>query len=187
MLMAKAHLPGRYLSGFSPQQHFFTPAVNSTYYYYYNSKFFTPAQADFLSLEFEWKHSSLSLQDFSQYSSRSKQCCSWDGVNPIFISSNALTKFLWLVPRVKLKWVWTSASCNIRFLSCLPKFKYLSLFFFVAFEYHHFVRRDGKLYYSTVFFFVFFFFHLLIITMPGLLAGTRWFVFFSKSQKNSRE
>ena len=41
-------------------------------------EFFPPALADCLPLEFEWQHVSSSLQDSSQYSGRSQQCCSVD-------------------------------------------------------------------------------------------------------------
>ena len=43
-------------------------------------KLFTPASANDLPLEFEWQQVSSSLQDSSQYSSRSEQCCHLDGL-----------------------------------------------------------------------------------------------------------
>ena len=48
----------------------------------YSLEFFTSALADGLSLEFEWQQVSSSLQDFSQYSGLSQQCCSLDGLQP---------------------------------------------------------------------------------------------------------
>ena len=45
-------------------------------------EFFTSVLADSLSLEFEWLHVSSSLQDSSQYSGRSQQCCNLDGLYP---------------------------------------------------------------------------------------------------------
>ena len=42
---------------------------------------FTSTLADGLSQEFEWQQVYLSLQDTSQYSSRSQQCCSLDGLH----------------------------------------------------------------------------------------------------------
>ena len=44
-------------------------------------EFFTPALADGFSLEFEWQQVSSSLQDSSQYPSRSQQCCSLDALH----------------------------------------------------------------------------------------------------------
>ena len=43
--------------------------------------FFTPVLTDGFSLEFEWQQVSSSLQDSSQYSGRSQQCCSLDGLH----------------------------------------------------------------------------------------------------------
>ena len=42
--------------------------------------FFTSVLADGFSLEFEWQQVSSSLQDSSQYSGRSQQCCRLDGL-----------------------------------------------------------------------------------------------------------
>ena len=54
-------------------------------------EFFTSAFADGLSLESEWQVSS-SIQDSSQYSGRSQQCCSLDGLH----SSSYLQVFQFL-------------------------------------------------------------------------------------------
>ena len=43
--------------------------------------FFTPVLAGGFLLESEWQQVSSCLQDFSQYSSRSQQCCCLDGLN----------------------------------------------------------------------------------------------------------
>ena len=45
-------------------------------------EFFTSALADGFSLMFEWQQVSKSLLDSSQYSSRSQQYCSLDGLHP---------------------------------------------------------------------------------------------------------
>ena len=49
-------------------------------------EFFTSALAESFPLEFEWQQVSSSLQDFSQYSDRSQQCCSLDSphLSPYF-------------------------------------------------------------------------------------------------------
>ena len=44
-------------------------------------EFFSLALADDFSLEFKWQQVSSSLQDSSQYSGRSQQCCSLDGLH----------------------------------------------------------------------------------------------------------
>ena len=51
-------------------------------YYYYSLEFFTSALADGFSLEFEWQQVSSSLQDSSQDSGRSQQCCRLDSLYP---------------------------------------------------------------------------------------------------------
>ena len=45
-------------------------------------EFFTSVLADGFSLEFEWQQVSLSLQDSSQDSVRSYQCCRLDSLYP---------------------------------------------------------------------------------------------------------
>ena len=47
----------------------------------YSLEFLTSANADGLSLEFEWQQVSLSLQDSSQYSGRSQQRNSLDSLH----------------------------------------------------------------------------------------------------------
>ena len=49
-------------------------------YYSTHWEFFPPALADGFLLVFEWQQVSSSLQDSSQYSDRSQQCCSLDGL-----------------------------------------------------------------------------------------------------------
>ena len=61
----------RYLSFFSFSLLLFTPL-----------EFFISVLADGLSLEFEWQQVSSSLQDSSQYSGRSQQCCRLDSLYP---------------------------------------------------------------------------------------------------------
>ena len=58
---------------------------------YYYLDFFISAFADGLSLEFEWQQVSSSIQDSSQYSDRSQQCCSLDGLHS---SSNFQSPFI---------------------------------------------------------------------------------------------
>ena len=45
-------------------------------------EFFIPALANGFSMGFEWQQVSSSLQNSSQYSSRSQNCCSLDGLHP---------------------------------------------------------------------------------------------------------
>ena len=45
-------------------------------------EFFTSVLADGFSLEFEWQQVSSSLQDSSQYSGRTQQCCRLDSLYP---------------------------------------------------------------------------------------------------------
>ena len=72
------------------------------YYYYFFFFFFTPLEfftsvlTDGFSLEFEWQHVCSSLQDSSQDSGRSQQCCRLDSLyssrpfnNPLVIVPNA--------------------------------------------------------------------------------------------------
>ena len=47
----------------------------------YSLEFFISAWADGISLEFEWQQASWSLQDSSQYSGRSQQSCSLNGLH----------------------------------------------------------------------------------------------------------
>ena len=59
---------------------FFTRVYNNIIIVY-SLEFFTSALADGLSLEFEWQQVSSSLHDSTQYSGRSQQCCSLDGLH----------------------------------------------------------------------------------------------------------
>ena len=52
------------------------------YYYFYSLEFFTSALADGFSLESEWQQVSLSLQESSQDSGSSQQCCRLDILYP---------------------------------------------------------------------------------------------------------
>ena len=103
------------------------------YYYYYWSSAFTPAFADCFSRESEWQQVSLNLQDSSQYSGRSQQCYSFDGLcsSPTFNFPSLFTKPLEIVPIVhQFQLVSPSPSCSIVFFSFLARSKYLSLFLF---------------------------------------------------------
>ena len=47
----------------------------------YSLRVFASVSADCFSLEFEWQQVSSSIQDSSQYSDCSQQCCSLDGLH----------------------------------------------------------------------------------------------------------
>ena len=59
-----------------------THPPTSNYYYYYSLEFFSSALVDGFSLESEWQQVSSSLQDSSQDSGRSQQCCHLDSLYP---------------------------------------------------------------------------------------------------------
>ena len=63
----------------------FLVSSSSSYYYYcyfiHLRVFFTPALADGFPLECEWQQVFSSLQDSPQYSGRSQQCCSLEGLH----------------------------------------------------------------------------------------------------------
>ena len=65
----------------SPQFGKFSFLLSITYYYHFFIEFFTSSLADGLFLDFEWQLVSSRLQDSSQYSSRSQQCCNLDGLH----------------------------------------------------------------------------------------------------------
>ena len=67
-------------------------------------EFFTSAKADGLSLESEWQQVSSSLQDSSQYSGQSQQCCSLDRLHlsSYSKSSSPFTIHLVTVPRAPI-------------------------------------------------------------------------------------
>ena len=69
--------------------------INHYYYNIISSEFFTPALVESLSLECEWQQVSLSLKKFFQYSGRSQQCCSLDGLDSF--SDFLLFKFCYQV------------------------------------------------------------------------------------------
>ena len=66
-----------------PVDHLAHPVVSSLVPLLCPYKFFTPVFAGRLSLKSEWQQFSSCLQDFSQYSSRSQQCCSLDGFDSL--------------------------------------------------------------------------------------------------------
>ena len=58
------------------------PLMRSSYCYYFTlCEVFTPASSGGFSLQPEWQQVSSGLQDFSQYSSWSQDCCSLDGLH----------------------------------------------------------------------------------------------------------
>ena len=65
---------------------FITTIILVTDHYYFTLlEFFTSVLADGFSLEFEWQQISSSLQDSSQNSGRSQQCCHLDS---LYLSTN---------------------------------------------------------------------------------------------------
>ena len=121
---------------------------------------FTPVLPVGISLESEWQQVSLSLQDSSQYSGWSQQNCCLD----VLISSIFLPSFLETVSRAPVIIIITVTLMFHNFFIFLARFSYLSLFWlyllflFVSPEWQN--PRDF-----------------------GLLAGIRWSVCISKSQR----
>ena len=83
------------------------------YYYYYSIVSFTPALADDFPLESEWYQVSSSLQDSSQYSSLSHQCCSFDDAHSSSYFHVPVPILWWLYQVHHLQLVSTSLSCSI--------------------------------------------------------------------------
>ena len=148
------------------------------YYYYFTYELFIPALPNGLSLEYNPHQISTCIQDSSQYSGRSQQCCNFDGFD--------LSDFQYF--QIPLQAFEDDSSCAIyncshipHLLSSLARSQYMPLFSFTM----DFTPSsagtqsllDGK--FSGVFVCFILFCFLIII---GSLAYLRWFVFISKSQ-----
>ena len=93
-------------------------------------EFFISVLADGFSLEFEWQQVSSSLQDSSQYSGHSQQCCHLDSLFPStnfqVIQSSII---LWLLcQKHQSQLAQSSLSCSTAFFNSLARSRYLSFF-----------------------------------------------------------
>ena len=132
------------------------------------------------SLESEWQQVSSSLQELSENSSYLHNAIVWmvSILPSISICSNPLSKPMRTVPSAP-----TTIGITVThmfhslfdFFSSLTKPKYLFIFF-TFFDFHLVVHYMV----SSLIFFSFFFF---VNYKSGLLAGIRWSVFISKSQR----
>ena len=94
----------------------FVQSVFSFWYYYYSLlpfEFFIPASADDSSWESAWQQVSTNFQDFSQYSGRSHECWSLDGLNSSSYFQ-ALIPILWCQEH-QLQLISPSLLCSIVF------------------------------------------------------------------------
>ena len=145
-------------------------------------EFFTSASAGGLSLEFEWQQVSPSLQDSSQYSSRSQKCCGW---SPFVLLFPGL-----LVPLPILQWQYqehqlqlVSASSFLHF----PSDAEVLVLLFTCFQFCLLVNRDRKVHNSacSLFFFFFFDYKNIWSRWGGPLKSQRS-LFVSFSRRESR-
>ena len=123
------------------------------------SEFFTRTLADGLSLESEWEQISTGVQDSSQYSSRSKQRETLNGIDSSsdFQLFQALSKLLATVPNEPIS-IGITVTIFHSFLSSLARSKNLSLFDFPSV-----VRKDGKVHYNNNnYFYALRFFHISV-------------------------
>ena len=122
---------------------------------------FTSALADGFLPESEWQQTISSLQDFSQYSSRSRQCCSLDGLQFLLFStpSISLVTLWWLYRVYQIQVVSPSLSWSIVFQLSRKVSVLTSLFAFLKF--YTVVSQNGKSIIRLVVFF------LLTITSSG--------------------
>ena len=150
-------------------------------FYLFLSKFFTPAWADGFSLDFEWQQVYSSLQDSSQYSVGSQQCCSLIvSTHPfIFEFSSPCTNSFLTVQRVPIITDIIITFMLYRFLSYLAKSRYVS-FFLISYNFtlHSAVTATSTILQIPCFF-------LLIMTRCVRLIAIRGSVCISKSQKSS--
>ena len=147
----------------------------------YFLEFFTSALADGLSLEFEWQQVSSSLQDSSQDSSHSQQCCRLDSLYPSanFQVLQAFNNFFVIVPKAPITIGTIVTFMFHSFFNSLARLRYLS-FFSLSFRFILWSAGTAK---STILQILFFCF-LLIIMRSGLLAGIRWSVCMLKSHRS---
>ena len=149
------------------------------YYYYYYCEFFTPVLVDSLSLESEWQQISSGLQDSSQYSSRSHQCCSEEYLDS---SSDFQFSSLFSCPSKTITSSPTTIGITVTLYSTvsfysLTRSKYLS-FRFILFSFCGPPEQQNPR--ADKFFFLF------INTRSDILAGIRWSISISKCLSYSR-
>ena len=144
-------------------------------------KFFTPVLADSFSLEFKWQQIFSCLQDNSQYSGRSQQCCSLNGFHSFSYFQVLQSLYQSLVDCSKsTNYNWSHRHIPVsRFsFNSLARSSYLS-FFSLSFNFT--LCYPGQ---QSPQFGKFSFLLLLIINRFGRLAETWWSVCISKSQNN---
>ena len=101
-------------------------------------EFFTSVLADGFSLEFEWEHISSRLQDSSQYSGRSHQCCHLDSFYP---SANVR------VPKAQIT---IDTIVTFMFHSFLNSSKVeILILLFTFFQFHSVVYRDRNFHFGS--------------------------------------
>ena len=94
-------------------------------------EFFSSALADGFPLEFEWQQISSSLQDSSQYSGRSQQCCSFDSLHQSCYFQILQSLFQAFVDCTKsTNYCWNNRHFHVLqfFFNFLTRSRYLSLF-----------------------------------------------------------
>ena len=84
---------------------------------------FTPSLVDSLSQESEWQQVTIGHQDSTEYSDRSHQCCSLNGLD-----SSTNQDLHSLIQAHPLQLVLHSLSCSTAFFSSQARSKYLSIF-----------------------------------------------------------
>ena len=143
-------------------------------------EFFTSVLADGFYLEFEWQKVSSSLQNSSQDSGRSKQCCHLDSLYPSanFQVLQAFNNPFSIVPKAQITIGTIVTFMFHSFFNSLARSRYLS-FFSHSFR---FILKCAGTAKSTILQILFFF--LLIIIRSGLLAGIRWSVRMLKSHRS---
>ena len=143
-------------------------------------EFFTSALADSLSLEFVWQQVSSSLQDSSQYSGRSQQCCSLDAARLLLQLPSPpgplIIPFL-LCLEHQSQVVLSSTTFSIVF--SIPSKVEVLILLFTFFQFYSVVSRYSKVYNfaSSLSF-------LLITKRSGFLDEIRWSVCMSKSHRS---
>ena len=123
-------------------------------------EFITPALADgYCPLETEWQQVSSSLQDSSQYSSRSQQCCSLNGL--ISNSASPFTNPLVTIPSA----LFTIGITDTFMFHIFQLSNKVDLFDF--FQFYPIVCRNAKVLYSAGSFSFLFFFFLIFLGLAG--------------------
>ena len=129
-------------------------------------EFFTSVFADVFSLEFEWYQVSSSLQDSSQKSGRSQQCCHLDSLYPSADpkSSRPFDNPLVIVPKAPITIGTIVTFMFYSFFNSLAMSRYL-FFFTHSFRFILWSAGTAK---STILQILFFFFCWLLYIWPGL-------------------